>query len=120
MPENKFSHSEWSGFGKGNGWETNPSEYGDTMKSFMSSNDILWASSDHGEWGTDLYIFDTVTNTFIDYTKVAGLPRFELNERVFGFWGGMFESQFGIEVVTYDKKTVQKRHHAQERRCLAG
>jgi hypothetical protein len=88
MPDNKFSHSEWSHFGEGNGWETNPSEYDDNMGSFMSSNNILWASSGHGEWGTDLYIFDTVTNTFADYTKVAGLPRVELNERVFGFWGG--------------------------------
>lgn len=105
MPDDKFSHSEWSHFGKGNGWETNPSEYDDNMGGYMSNNDILWASSDHGEWGDDLYIFDTATNTFYDYTKVAGLPRFELNERVFGFLGGTFDAQFGIEVVTYDKKT---------------
>jgi hypothetical protein len=48
--------------------------------------------------------FDTAANTFYDYTKVAGLPSFELNERVFGFWGGTFDSQFGLEIVTYDRK----------------
>ncbi|TSD66865.1 hypothetical protein FFF34_005545 [Inquilinus sp. KBS0705] len=97
-PDHTFSHSEWSN-GRRDGWGWGRFAY--YSPAFLDSKDNLWVVSDHGEWGADLFTFDTKTKKFIDQTWVAAFPSFEFNGSVYAAKHGLFYSF----IAKYDKAT---------------
>ncbi|GAA4316209.1 hypothetical protein GCM10023149_13030 [Mucilaginibacter gynuensis] len=85
LPAYEFYNSE-AGMRGAAGWETD-----EKMQFYMDSRDNLWVTTSHGEWGDDLFIFNTIANKFIKCEYPLTSPSLELNGHLYALYGSMFD-----------------------------
>ncbi|HEY9002628.1 MAG TPA: hypothetical protein VIM89_14825 [Mucilaginibacter sp.] len=78
MPEKKFYHSEWA-HGTDRGWGSERTH----ITPYIDNDDNMWFAFDHGEWGRDLFIWNTEKGNFISFTKPIIIPIYESKDHIF-------------------------------------
>ena len=76
-PDKKLGNSEYSYKG-GNPFESKDHK----IDYFMDLDGYLWVSFDHGEWGADIFIFNTITNCFSSQKSIGIIPNHQINNQL--------------------------------------
>jgi len=93
FPEKKLFHSELASRGN-NGWE---SEENGIINVYTDKDNNVWFRFEHGEWGDDMFVWNTKTFNFIPYSRYLTVPFYEINNHLFA-WAGNFFEQYILEL----------------------
>ncbi|MBS1530791.1 MAG: hypothetical protein JSU01_10810 [Bacteroidetes bacterium] len=99
FPEKKLFQSEWAYRGN-NGWELEDSG---SIYTYLDKDDNMWFGFYHGEWGSDIFIWNTRDFNFTSPGYWNIVPSYESNEHLFAITGNIFDEYVVQMDKVYDK-----------------